>query len=435
MKKKLMLLGGIRYLLPVIETAHKMGVYVITADYLPDNIAHKYSDEYVNVSIIDREAVLKVAQEKKIDGIMSFGVDPGVVTAAYVADRMGLPYPPLESCEILQNKDKFRDFLQANGFNCPWHRSFATAEEAMEFFRSTLRPTPTPTPTSTPAPTPTSTPTPTPTPYTYFPCIVKPVDSAGSKGCSRVDRFEDLAQAVEYARSESHNGRIIIEQFLEKVGPSSDTDCFTIDDELVFASFNCQHFDATAPNPYAPAGFSWPSVLPASVQSELRSELQRLMKLLHMGSWIYNVESRLASDGKPYIMEVSPRGGGNRLSEMLKFACGQDLIANNIRVALGEKPVPMADPVYDGTWAEVVVHSNKTGEFQGLEIADDFEGEVIQLDLWAKPGDRVSEFTGANQTIGTLVLKFSSHEKAEADLLNVRDWVHVKVKELDDDRM
>lgn len=32
MKKKLMLLGGIRYLLPVIETAHKMDVYVITAD-------------------------------------------------------------------------------------------------------------------------------------------------------------------------------------------------------------------------------------------------------------------------------------------------------------------------------------------------------------------------------------------------------------------
>ena len=28
--KKLMLLGGIRYLKPVIEAAHKMGVYVIT---------------------------------------------------------------------------------------------------------------------------------------------------------------------------------------------------------------------------------------------------------------------------------------------------------------------------------------------------------------------------------------------------------------------
>ncbi len=50
-KKKLMLLGGLRYLLPVIEAAHRYGIHVITVDYRPDNIAHKYSDEYHNVSI------------------------------------------------------------------------------------------------------------------------------------------------------------------------------------------------------------------------------------------------------------------------------------------------------------------------------------------------------------------------------------------------
>ena len=106
-EKRLMLLGGLRYLLPVIEEAHKLGAYVITADYLPDNIAHKYSDEYVNVSIIDKEAVLKVAREKEIDGIMSFGVDPGVVAASYVQEQMGLPsFGPYESVVILQNKDK-----------------------------------------------------------------------------------------------------------------------------------------------------------------------------------------------------------------------------------------------------------------------------------------------------------------------------------------
>ena len=85
--KKLLLLGGARYLLPVIEAAHKMGVYVITCDYLPDNVAHKYSDEYANVSIIDKDAVLAMAREKKIDGVMSFACDPGVVTAAYVAEK------------------------------------------------------------------------------------------------------------------------------------------------------------------------------------------------------------------------------------------------------------------------------------------------------------------------------------------------------------
>ena len=90
-QKKLLLLGGLRYLLPVIEAAHELGYYVITCDYHPDNIAHKYSDEYHNVSIVDREAVLALARKLCIDGIMSFAVDPGVVTAAYVQQQMGLP--------------------------------------------------------------------------------------------------------------------------------------------------------------------------------------------------------------------------------------------------------------------------------------------------------------------------------------------------------
>lgn len=85
--KKIMLLGGARYALPVIEAAHKLGIYVITCDYLPDNIAHKYSDEYANVSIIDKEAVLAKAKELEIDGILSFACDPGVSTAAYVAEK------------------------------------------------------------------------------------------------------------------------------------------------------------------------------------------------------------------------------------------------------------------------------------------------------------------------------------------------------------
>ena len=123
MKKKLMLLGGIRYLLPAIEAAHRHGFHVITVDYLPNNIAHKYSDEYYNVSILDKEAVLKLAQELEIDGILSYAVDPGVVAAAYVAEQMGLPFScSYESACILQDKSRFRQFLTANGFTraMPW---------------------------------------------------------------------------------------------------------------------------------------------------------------------------------------------------------------------------------------------------------------------------------------------------------------------------
>lgn len=118
--KKLMILGGSRYAVPVIEVAHKLGLYVITCDYLPDNIAHKFSDEYCNVSIIDKEATYEAAKRLKIDGIVSFACDPGVATAAYIAEKMGLPFQcSYRAAEILQDKGLFRQFLTENGFNCP----------------------------------------------------------------------------------------------------------------------------------------------------------------------------------------------------------------------------------------------------------------------------------------------------------------------------
>lgn len=404
--KRLMLLGGIRYLLPVIKTAHEMGVEVITADYLPDNIAHRYSDKYVNVSILDREAVLKAAQELKIDGIMSFGVDPGVVTAAYVADKMGLPYPPLKSCEILQNKDRFRDFLQENGFNCPWHCKFDKSQSASEIVTQLKAQVANP-----------------------FPCIVKPVDSAGSKGCTRVDAESALSAALSVGFAASHNGRIIIEQFLELKGHQTGSDSFSINNELVFCSFDSQYFDTSAPNSYAPSAHIWPSDMPSETQDELRGELNRLVKLLNLGTSIYNIEARQAMDGKAYIMEVSPRGGGNRLSEILCHATGQDLIANNVRFALGMPLVAMSAPSYDGVWMDYVIHSNKAGRFDSLSIDPAFrQAHVKDACVYVQPGDVVVAFDGANKAIGTLFLRFDTYAEAEAALQTSDKWLEVKVQ-------
>ena len=400
-QKKIMLLGGLRYLLPVIEAAHKLGYYVITCDYIPDNIAHKYSDEYVNVSIIDKEAVLAVAREKQIDGIMSFAVDPGVVTAAYVQDKMGLPaFGPYESVCILQNKDRFRDFLTRNGFNVPLAKGFSSVEEAMS------------------------------EKYWYpWPVIVKPTDSAGSKGVTRVDRLEDLEAALQTAFDHSLSGRVIVEEFIEKAGCSSDSDCFSVDGELKFVSFSAQRFDDNAPNPYTPSAFSWPSTFTKEQETELTSEIQRLLTLLGMRTSVYNIETRIGTNGKPYIMEVSPRGGGNRLSEMLRFATGVDLITNAVRAAVGDEVAGIEQKDYDGHWAEVVLHTEKSGRFDSLDIVPEFaEKHVRQTDLWVKPGDEIRAFMGANDAIGTLVLCFDTEEELVSALKDVDNWMTIKVR-------
>jgi len=399
--KKLMLLGGLRYLKPVIDAAHKQGYYVITADYLPNNIAHKWSDEYCNVSIIDKEAVLKEAQRLKIDGIMSFACDPGVVSASYVQNKMGLPsFGPFESVETLQNKDKFRAFLAKNGFNVPQAKGFDSVETAMEEI------------------------------YWYpWPVIVKPTDAAGSKGVTRVDKADDLKPALEYAMEHSISGHIIVEEFIDKQGCSSDTDSMSVDGKLVFTSFCAQRFDAEATNPYTPAAYSWPSTFTKEQEEYLTSEIQRLITLLNLKTCVYNIEVRVAPNGKPYIMELTPRGGGNRLCEMLRYATGVDLITAITRAMVGD---PILEPIeqkpYNGHWAEIILHADKSGIFKHLEISKDLPAEIVEEDLWVKKGDKVESFEGANNAIGTLVLKFQTAKELEEVITNQKKWLKVVVK-------
>ena len=397
-QKRLMLLGGIRYLLPVIEAAHKMGYYVITADYLPNNIAHKFSDEYVDVSIIDKEAVLKAAKERKIDGIMSFGVDPGVISAAYVQEQMGLPScGPYESVEILQNKDKFRAFLTTNGFNVPKAKGYSSVKEAMSDAAEWA-----------------------------YPVIVKPTDSAGSKGVSRVENPEQLRAAVVHAFDKSISYHIIIEDFIEKLGCSSDTDCFSENGILKFVSFCSQRFDSSASNPYTPAAYTWPSTFTKEQEAYLTSEIQRLISLLGMKTNIYNIETRIGIDGKPYIMELTPRGGGNRLCEMLRYATGVDMITAMTRYSVGDSVPAIEQMPYNGHWAEIILHASKSGRFLSMDIAP-LPAEVVERDLWVSPGDLVHSFDGASDAIGTLVLRFSDPDEMEYYVTHQHEWLRINV--------
>ncbi len=193
----------------------------------------------------------------------------------------------------------------------------------------------------------------------------------------------------------------------------------------MYCSFSDQRFDPRADNPYTPAAYSWPSTMPAQAQSELASELSRLVKLLGLKTGIYNVETRWCKNGKPYIMEVSPRGGGNRLAEMLDIVTGSDLIENTVRGAVGMPLLPVKGPEYDGCLAEVILHSDKAGIFTGLEISPEMEAFVIQTDLWVMPGDEVSGFAGANNAIGTLVLRFPDKEKMAEAMADIPAWCKV----------
>ena len=247
MPKKIMMLGGNYFQMTAVLAAKRLGYHVIDVDYLPGNPAHRYADEYYNISTIDKEKVLQKARELQIDGIVSYASDVSAPTAAYVAEAMGLPTNPYESVMIMTHKDLFRAFLRENGFPMPQGGGFTDYEEALSFFRKIKKP-----------------------------AMVKPIDASGSKGVNKVFTEEEFRAAYSEAMSYSISKHIIIEEFIQRVGYQIDGDAFMANGKIVFWGICDQHHDIEC-SLYAPIGHSYPPTQDPAISEKARALVERLV--------------------------------------------------------------------------------------------------------------------------------------------------------------
>ena len=397
--KKVLMLGGSHIQIPSIKKAVEMGFYTISCDYLPDNPGHKFAHEYHNVSTTDKEAVLELAKKLEIDGVVCYASDPGALTAAYVCEKLGFPTSPYPSVDILSNKDKFRAFLQDNGFNCPKAKGY-TKDDVQKAFNEIGE--------------------------FSFPAVVKPVDSSASKGVTILEDASKLKEAIEYALSFSRAKRFIIEEFIEKVGYQLGGDGFSVNGELVFRCFSNSHTYAI--NPIVPFGESFPYILPTEIQTKLHNDFQRVLTLLGMQTGAYNLEARLNKNGEIYILEVGPRNGGTWIPQVIQYATGVDMVEYTIKAAMGMdcSDLRMVEP--NGFWAVYEIHSTENGIFKEIWVEESFKkNNIVEFDEFHKKGDKVEAafHEGANALSGIMIVKFASQEEMIDKMDNMYNWVKV----------
>ena len=189
--------------------------------------------------------------------------------------------------------------------------------------------------------------------------------------------------------------------------------------------------DKDAENPYTPAQIIWPSSMKQKHQEYLTSELQRLVDLLGLTTGIYNVETCVGNNGKPYIMEVSPRGGGCKIAELQELAFGYNFIENEVRKAINMPLVELKQTKCNGYWCEFVIHASpgQQGLFEKLIIDSEIQNKHIKvIDLTAEKGFQVKPFTGANMSIGDMFLRFESREELDKIMEDTRNWMKIILK-------
>lgn len=393
--KKILLLGGSAQQIVAIKTAKKHGFYTVLCDFLPDNPGQYEADKFYLVSTTDKEAVLKVASDEKVDGILAYASDPAAPTAAYVAEKMGLPTNPYQAVETLCNKDKFRVILKENGFNTPVAMGYSDKNVDTSIFS--------------------------------LPVIVKPVDSSGSKGATVLRDWNDLDKALDFAFSFSRSHRVIVEEFIEKkhkylIGG----DIFVNDGKVVlWGLLNC-HRDNTV-NPLVPVGKSYPLLLDKEDEDSVHATLQNMVDKLGLRFGSVNVELVVDKNNRVWPIDVGPRAGGNMIPDLLGMIFGTDVVEMAVLAAMGEH---LNCEIGDGIpfYATHNLHTNQNGAYKVIEFSDELENKIVKKCLYKKDGDRVEFFDNAAKALGIIFMKFDNQEDMSNILGSINEHYKVVVE-------
>lgn len=376
MRKKLILLGAMQMHLPLIKRAQERGIDIVTVDWTESNPGHKLATKAYFDSTTDRDAVERIVRSEKADGILTFNSDPAALTAAVVAERIGLPGSDLKAVEAMSEKDRFRKFLKENGFNTPKFASYSDLESLKKEIGDF-----------------------------NFPVMLKPVDSSGSKGVVRVQNHEDIeaefTRAMEYSRCK----RVIVEEFIEAAGPQLHGDGFVADGELKFLCLGDHHFDSSINN-LVPISTTFPSTHAEGEIKAVEEEVRRFIKAVGFRQGGINVEARISKrDGRAYLIETGARNGGNFTPIVIGEATGFNFIDAALDAALGlpfrKQETHPATPT-----AYLIMHSGEEGKLKSIDVSPELEKHLFARYDYISTGGKVSSFRGANAAIGVLLAGF-----------------------------
>ena len=300
--KKLLILGAGQMQVPIISLAKQMGHTTIVADYDPNAPGFKYADVRSTISTIDKDAVLELAKSEHVDGILTTSDYP-VRVVAYVGEKLGLPAMTQQVAEVCTDKYQQRLLFRNNGINTPF---FVQCDANSDLSG-----------------------------LTEFPYIVKPVDSSASRGVERVQTQEQLCKAVEAACELSRSGKAIVESFIggkeysvETLTQNGVTHIVQITEKLTRGEEQGYFVEDTHIEP---------ARIDETEADAIREEVLKAAKAVGVDNCPTHTEIKLW-DGKPYIIEMACRLGGDYItSDLVPLSTGISMMENLIRLSLGEE--------------------------------------------------------------------------------------------------
>ncbi len=374
--KKILIIGASILQLPAILKAKQKGFYVLVVDFNPNAVGIPYADEYFNISTTDIDGIIELAKKYNPNAIMTLATDMPMRAIAAATEAINLPGISYETAIKATDKGEMIKTFKENNIESPWY--FITDREE-ELNKLTIK----------------------------YPCIMKPVDSSGSRGVILVNKESEVEKAFRYSQQCSKNGNVIIEEYM--TGKEVSVEILTIEGVPNVLAVTDK---ITTGQPYfVEMGHIQQSSLPISSVEKIKDLAIRAVKAIGIITGPAHVEIMMTEEG-PKVIELGARMGGDCItSHLVELATGIDMVGETIELLCGNK-VDITPKIDKGS--AILYLKAEEGiikEIVGIEEAIEIEGVKV-IEITKNIGDKVSSIKSSVDRIGFIIAQGENSREA-----------------------
>ncbi len=353
--------------------AKKLGYKVFAIDGDKNAEGLKISDKFLVADIHESEKIINYIKDQKIElgGVICLTSDIGQNTASIIREEFKLFGMPYKISKRMTNKEVQRGALtNKKGINIP---KWLIVEKHLNINKIIED--------------------------IGLPCVVKPVDSAGSRGVEIVNVEGKLKEKIRSASLFSSNSRVIVEEYIEGVEYTVETFTHNLTTHLLLVTEKSK-LNKTLANELFSADLEEKDV------AELTVKIEKIFKVLGYKYGAGHTEIiKRNSDGVFFLVESAGRGGGFLVADLLvPKASGFNLNKACVVQAMGDEPSKFLNTKNHKTLLRFIPsQEGVVKDINGFEVVNKIKNVVAGC--FVKVGDKTKKAQLDGDRIGYILTK------------------------------
>ena len=312
MDKNILILGAGFLQRPAIEAAKKIGCRAVVVDANEGAVCVGLADRFERIDLKDKEGIYEFAKKLQTEGglaaIFTAGTDFSA-SVSYAGEKLGLACHSYEAACNASGKVRMRQKFSEAGVPSPKFFGVTKKESELDFVKKCVR-------------------------ELGFPCVVKPVDNMGGRGCRMIRSEDETEDALQTALASSRTENAILEEYMS--GDEYSIDALICDGTMTITGFADRHI--FFPPYFIETGHTMPTAISDAKKNELIAVFALAAKALGLSCGAAKADIKYTEKG-PMIGEVAARLSGGFMSGWTyPYASHCNLTEQALLIACGKKP-------------------------------------------------------------------------------------------------